>query len=127
MRSHGAGCCKVHLAIHDVTRFAYLEVLLNDQKATVICVLSRAIAWFNSQGVECQRVISNSGPANVSMALAKTCRTLDLRHTEPGCTLPARTTRESGYSDPLPGMVLRHGLLEVRGARPLAAPLFGDL
>jgi len=79
-RSYGVGYDKVHVAIDDATRLAYVEVLADEQKPTVIGFLSRAVAWFNGQGVECRRVMSDNGPAYVSKAFAKACRTLDLRH-----------------------------------------------
>jgi hypothetical protein len=33
--------------IDDATRLAYVEVLADEQKATAIGLLSRAVAWFN--------------------------------------------------------------------------------
>jgi transposase InsO family protein len=79
-RFYGAGYDKVHVAVDDTIRLAYVEVLADEQKPTVIGFLSRAIAWFNSQGIECRRVMSVNGPAYVSKAFAKACRTLGLRH-----------------------------------------------
>ena len=43
-RSHGVGYDKVHVAVDDATRLAYVEVLADEQKPTVIGFLSRAIA-----------------------------------------------------------------------------------
>ncbi len=43
-RSYGVGYDKVHVAVDDATRLAYVEVLVYEQKPTVIGFLSRAIA-----------------------------------------------------------------------------------
>jgi hypothetical protein len=52
-RSTGVGYDRVHVAIDDATRLAYVEVLADEQQGTAgaaIGFLSRAVAWFNSQG-----------------------------------------------------------------------------
>ena len=79
-RSYGVGYDKVHVAVDDATRLAYVEVLADEQKPTVIGFLSRAIAWFKTQGIESRRMISDNGPACVSKAFSKACRTLGLSH-----------------------------------------------
>jgi transposase InsO family protein len=87
-RSYGVGYDKVHVAVDDATRLAYVEVLADEQKPTVIGSLASAVAWFNGQGnryaeangYECRRVMSDKGPAYVSKAFAKACRILGLRH-----------------------------------------------
>ena len=79
-RSYGVGYDRVHVAVDDATGLAYVEVLADEQQPTVIGFLSRAVAWFNGQGAECRRVMSDNRPAYVSKAFAKACRTLGLRH-----------------------------------------------
>ncbi len=78
-RSYRVGYDKVHVAIDDATRLAYVEVLEDEQKPTVIGFLTRALAWFNGQGIECRRVMNDNGPAYVSNAFGKACCTLGLR------------------------------------------------
>lgn len=70
-RSYGVGDDKVHVAVDDTTHLAYVEFLADEQKPTVIGFLSQAIAWFDSQGIECCRVMSDNGPACVCKAFAK--------------------------------------------------------
>ena len=70
-RSTGVGYDRVHVAIDDSTRLAYVEVLADEQQATAIGFLSRAVAWFNGQGVECRQVMSDNGSAYISKAFAK--------------------------------------------------------
>ena len=57
-----------------------MEVLEDEQQGTAIGFLSRAIAWFNGQGVECRQVMSDNGPAYVSRSIAKVCGALGLKH-----------------------------------------------
>jgi transposase InsO family protein len=79
-RSYGVGYDKVHVAVDDATRLAYVEVLADEQKPTVIGFLARAVAWFNGQGIECRRVMSDNGPAYVSRQFAVACLAMGLRH-----------------------------------------------
>lgn len=70
----------VHVAEDDATRLASVEVMAAEQMPTVIGFLSRALARFNAQGVECRRVMSDNGPAYVSKAFVPVCNALGLRH-----------------------------------------------
>jgi len=79
-RSAGVGYDRVHVAIDDATRLAYVEVLPDEQQGTAIGFLSRALAWFNGQGVECRQVMSDNGPAYLSRRFAKACSVLRLKH-----------------------------------------------
>ena len=80
VRSAGGGYDPVHVAIDDATRLAYVEVLADEQQGTAIGFLSRAVAWFNSQGVECRQVMSDNGPAYLSRSFAQACKALGLKH-----------------------------------------------
>ena len=55
-------------------------MLADEQQATAIGFMSRAVAWFNSQGVECRQVMSDNGPAYLSRSFAKACKALGLKH-----------------------------------------------
>jgi len=61
--SRGAGYEKVHVAIDYATRLAYVEVLPDEQKATTVGFLARAVGWFSQQGITCRRVLSDNGSA----------------------------------------------------------------
>jgi len=93
--SYGVGYDKVHEAMDDATRLAYVEVLADEQQPKVIGFLSRAVAWFNGQGVECRRVMGENEPAYVSKMFANACRTLGLRHIRTG----PYTTRTDGEAE----------------------------
>ena len=77
--SPGAGYEKVHVAIDDATRLAYVEVLPDEQKATTVGFLARAVGWFSQQGITCQRVLSDNGSAYRSGEWRKACSAMDLK------------------------------------------------
>jgi transposase InsO family protein len=79
-RSTGVGYDRVHVAIDDATRLAYVEVLADEQQATAIGFMTRAVAWFNGQGIECRQLMSDNGPAYVSRSFGKACSALGLKH-----------------------------------------------
>jgi hypothetical protein len=51
------------VAIDYATRLAYVEVLPDEQKATTVGFLARAVCWFSQQGITCRRVLSDNGSA----------------------------------------------------------------
>ena len=60
-RSAGVGYDRVHVAIDDATRLAYVEVLPDEQQGTTIGFLNRTLAWITawcrmSSGDERQRI-----------------------------------------------------------------------
>jgi hypothetical protein len=61
--SRGAGYEKVHVAIDDATRLAYVEVLADEQRSTTVGSLARALGWFSEQGITCRRILSDNGPS----------------------------------------------------------------
>jgi hypothetical protein len=58
--SPGAGYEKVHVAVDDATRLAYVEVLPDEQQSTTVGFLVRAVGWFSEQGMTCRRILSDS-------------------------------------------------------------------
>ncbi len=76
----GAGWEFVHVCVDDATRVAYVEVLSDERAVTAVGFLRRALSFYRSLGVEVQRVMTDNGPAYVSVAHAVACRLLGLRH-----------------------------------------------
>ncbi|MGB5135794.1 MAG: integrase core domain-containing protein, partial [Prochlorococcaceae cyanobacterium] len=77
--SPGAGYEKVHVAVDDATRLSYVEVLADEKGPTTVGFLSRAVAWFNAQGIECRRVLSDNGSAYKSHGWRKACQAMGLK------------------------------------------------
>jgi transposase InsO family protein len=70
----------VHVCVDDATRLAYAEVLTDERGPTAAGFLARAVAWFQSLGIEPRRVLSDNGACYRSHAHAAACRELELRH-----------------------------------------------
>ena len=70
----------VHVCVDDATRLAYVEVLADERGETAAAFLERANAWYRSQGVQVERVMTDNGAAYRSRVHAEACRRLRLRH-----------------------------------------------
>ncbi len=79
-RLGAAGWEFVHVCIDDATRLAYAEVLADERGQSAAGFLARAVAWFQSMGIEPQRVLSDNGSCYRSRLHAAACRELGLRH-----------------------------------------------
>ncbi len=70
----------VHIAIDDATRLAYAEVLADEKAATAIAFLRRALAFYAAHGITVERVMTDNGAPDRSIAHAIACRALGVRH-----------------------------------------------
>ena len=59
-RLGAAGWEFVHVCVDDATRLAYAEVLPDERGETAAGFLRRAVAWFNSMGIQPERVLSDN-------------------------------------------------------------------
>jgi transposase InsO family protein len=79
-RARGIGWEYVHVAVDDATRLAYVEVLPDEQAATAVGFLRRAIAYFGRWGIRVERLLTDNGNAYRSTVHALACRALGIRH-----------------------------------------------
>jgi len=70
----------VHIAIDDATRLAYVEVLEDEKAMTAVGFLTRTLAFYRAYGIRVERVMTDNGPAYLSVIHAIACRTLGLKH-----------------------------------------------
>jgi hypothetical protein len=75
--SRRIGYENIHVDVDDATMFAYVEVLPDEQKATRVGLLARAVGWVNAQGITCRSLFGN-GSACRSGEWRKACKALDL-------------------------------------------------
>jgi transposase InsO family protein len=70
----------VHVAVDDATRLAYAEVLADEKGRSAASFLRHSVAFFASFGIRVERVLTDNGPAYLSVAHALACRALGLKH-----------------------------------------------
>jgi transposase InsO family protein len=78
--TYRAGWDVVHVAVDDTSRLAYVEILDDEKGATCVGFLRRAIAWFATQGVIVQRIMTDNGTGYRSKLYAQAIADLDIRH-----------------------------------------------
>jgi transposase InsO family protein len=70
---NAAGWEYVHIAIDDYTRLAYAEVLPDEKAAT-------AVGFYRRHGIRVEALLSDNGPAYISIAHRIACRRLRIKH-----------------------------------------------
>jgi transposase InsO family protein len=79
-RARGAGWEYVHVCVDDATRLAYVEVLSDEKATTAIGFLRRAVAFYRRHDIHVQQLMTDNGPAYISLAHAIACRALKIKH-----------------------------------------------
>ena len=72
-RSTGAGWHFLHVAIDDHSRLAYAEVLAREDGEACAAFLARALAWYRTQGITVERVLTDNAAAYRSRAWRLVC------------------------------------------------------
>lgn len=122
----GHGWDRVHVAIDDYSRVAYVEILDDERGETCAGFLARAIAWFAERLVRVERVLTDNGAGYRSATFAQTCARLRVRTLR---TRPYRP-RTNGKAERFIQTLLRDWAYAVRyetsKQRALALPPFVD-
>jgi transposase InsO family protein len=84
-RHRGLGWNRVHVAVDDHSRLAYVEELADEAPATTAGFLERAVAFYAGHGITVQRVLSDNGGCYRSQLFAAAAERLGvaLRKTRP--------------------------------------------
>jgi transposase InsO family protein len=67
----------LHTALDDRTRLAYSEIHTDEQAVTAAGFWTRAAAWFATQGIRCERVITDNGSCYRSGLWHRACAATD--------------------------------------------------
>lgn len=74
-KATSAGYRYIHTAIDDRTRIAYSEILSDEKAHTAAGFWTRAAGWFESIGIQCERVITDNGGCYKSGLWHRACKT----------------------------------------------------
>ena len=82
----------VLVSLRGAIRLAYVEVLDNEQATAAVDFLRRAVAHFGDRGIRVEWLLTDNGPAYVSIMHALACKTLRIKHLR--TPLPATHERQ---------------------------------
>ena len=81
MIKRGQGYVCVHSMIDAYSRLAYTEILGHENTEDCVAFLGRAVAWFATQGITIERILSDNGNGYRSHAWRDRCAELGVVHT----------------------------------------------
>jgi transposase InsO family protein len=79
-QSRGVGYEVAHVALDDATRLSDVELLPDEKATTTTGFMVRALAWFSSQGITVDAVLSDNAPAYKSKQFCNALQALEVRH-----------------------------------------------
>ncbi len=79
-RARGVGWEYVHVAIDDFSRFAYVEVLANEEGTTTAAFLRRAVAFFRSHGIRIRRLLTDNAKNYTAHVFQQLCASRGIQH-----------------------------------------------
>ena len=94
----GLGYTHIHTAIDAYSRLAYSEFAGTENTPNCVAFLGRAIAWFATQGINVERVLTDNGNGYISRAWRDRCAELGIVHTRTRPYRPATEARPVRHS-----------------------------
>ena len=79
-RGEGPGWEYVHVAIDDNSRVATAAIFPDEKANSAVAFLRTAVAYYKSLGVTVDRVMTDNGSCYKSLAFAKACKRLRIKH-----------------------------------------------
>ena len=76
----GLGYTHIHTAIDAYSRLAYSEFAGTETADNCVAFLNRAVAWFHTQGIPIERILTDNGVGYRSTRWATRCDELGIRH-----------------------------------------------
>jgi transposase InsO family protein len=125
-RHAGIGWNRIHVAVDDHSRIAYVEELADEAPATTAGFLERAVAFYAGYGITVQRVLSDNGGCYRSRLFAAAAGRLGvaLRKTRP--YRPQTNGKAERFIRTLLGEWAYAGAYHDTAARAAALPAFVD-
>jgi transposase InsO family protein len=81
-RARGVGWEFVHVAIDDMSRLAYVEVLAAETAEAATGFLHRAVAFYRRHGVRIRRLMTDNAKAYTGHAFQAACQSYRIAHTK---------------------------------------------
>jgi transposase InsO family protein len=135
-RNEGLGWEYLHVAIDDRSRLAFTQLLPSERKEDATTFLNSSLAWFRSQGVFVERVMTDNGSAYKSRMFAAALNGYGIAHKRTRPYTPKTngkaerfiqsSIREWAYATPFNSSAERHAAMhpwlhDYNTARPHAA------
>jgi transposase InsO family protein len=79
-RGEGPGWEFAHIAVDDHSRIATAAIFPDERKKSAVSFLRSAVAYYGSLGVTVDRVMTDNGSCYKSLAFAKACKQLRIKH-----------------------------------------------
>ena len=78
--ARGVGWEFVHVCIDDTSRIALTRIMPDEKAVSAVAFLKAAVAYYKSLGVSVARVMTDNGSCYKSLAFARACRRLKIKH-----------------------------------------------
>jgi transposase InsO family protein len=79
-RGEGLGWEFVHVAVDDNSRIAFAKVMPNERKRSATAFLKAALTYYESLGIQVERVMTDNGSCYKSFAFRRACKRFGLKH-----------------------------------------------